>query len=723
MEKDDIYDIILVKKIDQLEELDDKEKEELKSFYEENHDKIKRIQLNEEEIEKLKKIIEDNNFIELPEDLLDDVAGGFGTRDAANAAKKLLLITLMSGVISGVKINNVLAATELPETTISEEVNYNSNYISNIINISKVNHNDYVNLRSTLDNEEIKKFNESFGNLIENDNEVYNSFLNRYSNIYRCNYNKSIDENINRMKFTSGLSTSLRYRILFYFVIKTSDGKDVSNFLRNLANKIIEIEKVTTSDLPTFRYFNQILKYAGRNDLISFVNDLESEKIKLSGYDPYLIKSLLVACKSSCKENNITFPSKLQDKIEFLSEKEIFPLTTPKKLGGGKYNAVFYTKILQFHEEKIRIFKPVPLSSKESVQDIYSSSALTGISRYDSEAKYIERSCLTDMLDKLLYSNDNRVCVNTDVAITMPGIISDNTSDQSKKISKRMTSGILMDMAAGNPFVLDSIKFDFSKGCVKNELNTKSLSKIQKYNGNSLTLEKIYNAYKDNRLSDMFPQADISISKGTVEIIGDKVKFDNESSVAKCLENSIRLGILDYISGQTDRHYENYYTDSQGNILAIDNDLSFGSNSHARNQKNSFLFIPNNGSLLVDLPRIMTKSIKNDLNNFFNNNLNEFLRELKNVFPESSNEYKTTVDRLNEVRKLLQNVKTVDSAMDLLSEESLNYIDTETNYVARDIIVKKDKGFVNRFSKWNIYRANRNATSLKRTDITNSIKK
>lgn len=380
---------------------------------------------------------------------------------------------------------------------------------------------------------------------------------------------------------------------------------------KELIPQIIEAEKINPPPTPSVDNFSKEIERLKQEETKSkkqqnpsSLNDYLKVN-KFAGYDSYLLKQFLLSDK---KVNDGEFPDNLDEKIDKLQNQEIFLLddNVPTKIGGGKYHTVYKANVMQENEEKEIIWKSIATNTKVDAGRT-SSAYMSGINKIESKAALAERSVLTKTLDRYLFPN-NSVCAETKAANMLPGSFGGSSNASS--------SGIIMDMAKGEAIALREVTFDLSKDSDDNN-NKKSFKKLSGYISNLGSIDDFLSWAKKpmKEFRKKYPQLQVSKFFSRLKIIDTKMEFNDTNVLKKALEGTIRLGILDYISGQVDRHYENYYVAADGTITAIDNDLSFGSKAGARGQK-SFL-VPNKGSLLVNLPKVITGEIKSELEEFF----------------------------------------------------------------------------------------------------------
>jgi len=566
------------------------------------------------------------------------------------------------------------------------------------------------------------EFNSNFGYLVKEDkkflDEVQNSAKEKG---FVYNSNASVDENFQTLSgLIFNLSKANLYRILFNECsnLECDSKKDI---LKEISSKIVESEQDNPSVLPSLAEFEvcTLEKGASTKKLKEILDKLQKRPVEFMGFDPYLLKQFLGGVVTSCKYLGVQVPKNIKVKLERLQAEEVFVIGNAKKLGGGKYNTVFLVEALYKGKEVKKVWKPVASNNPEVKTGVLSTTALSGISRNDTHAAYLDRSLLTDLLDKMLFL-ERGICSNTYSGNTTPGAISEKGSES---IS---TSGILMDLAEGAPMVLRKLEI---------KLNDSDESR-SKFN----ILKQNIEGFRSVNFSDFITDlnscnfAEILPDGVTVNVTEDSVKFESEDGFTRgftseqavecALEGSLMAGIEDYILGQTDRHYENYYVTNDGSLKLIDNDLCLGGKADSRSQT-SFI-MPNNASLLVNLPRVLTKDIVKRIDKFMfegpkgSRGVDMFLENILEIFGENSDEYKKTVERIEKLKNHIAGIRILETASELLIPENLEFIDTETNYIARDLLVKRsDLSAIRVIDKkgWNPYRANRESRSLKLEDI------
>lgn len=552
------------------------------------------------------------------------------------------------------------------------------------------------------------RFNSKYGNFINHDIPFW----------------KNLKENVGKSQ-TSNDSIRKRCEYFYLSILLGELGEDKkeekSNLEKQIKETITEIHKKEYEKPPTeVPSISKFIKKFPSPDNPRGKNLFECLKVAgFAGYDMYLLKQFLLAAKSKFNNN---LEGNADEKLKKLQNEEAFSFESnkDKMLGGGKYNTVYL--IMQAYQERMqssntKVWKPVSSANKKAKEGILATSALSGISRKATDALLVERSVLTKRLDELLYPGHS-VCAATTAANAIPSELGENTQ-----------SGVLMEKAKGHAVAIKEVKFDLSKEpdevsentpddeIFKDEQNKKSFDKIKDFipSSNQKTILNLLKQKDAERIMEFFPNSTVNIKKDIITLKDVKMQFKNEKVFSQALGDSIRLGILDYITGQTDRHYENYYIDDEiGSIMAIDNDMSFGKKVGARGQKRA-LFLPNKASLLVNLPKVITSDIKEDLKNFFSGEgCKQFIKEVSLSFGNYAKETIGVKKRLEDVSKLIgsSKLKVVENIMN-----SLQDIDTETNYLARDLLVNRKGLNVIDKAGWNTFRANREGKSLSNKNI------
>jgi len=196
--------------------------------------------------------------------------------------------------------------------------------------------------------------------------------------------------------------------------------------------------------------------------------------------------------------------------------------------------------------------------------------------------------------------------------------------------------------------------------------------------------------------------------KGAWLLIGTYAQFEKFSpDNPTTAEGMIKLQVKDVITGECDRHPGNYFIDDQGNVTGIDEDCCFGVDAipegvDVRDQGPLMGFIPNNASLMLRMPNVITQSIKDRIDELYANS-EELVSSLLPYI--SSDEMAATLTRLEKLHSHVNDSSTclvVSSKDELLSEEARLRADTNNSYWARELLV-----FSNDEEGWNYLRAHR----------------
>ncbi|HCJ12115.1 MAG: hypothetical protein A2Y14_05945 [Verrucomicrobia bacterium GWF2_51_19] len=361
-----------------------------------------------------------------------------------------------------------------------------------------------------------------------------------------------------------------------------------------------------------------------------------------------------------------------------------FRCVSPRKvLGKGAVNAVALVKVVGSNGKvEERVWKSDALSRAYSFQR-----ALTGLKEFlGGTAKqsgidvlehsyYPERSVATAKIDAWLFG-DKGVCVSTEIA------------------HLGQEHGILMDKAAGRPLEVKQAE------TLTQEL-TLDAGFLRSIKNDEQTLVDLA-FWHGARKAEWVDRA-----KGIYRIhaFASNLPPDNVSSC----DGLVRTQLLDYLSGQSDRHPENYFNGEDGRIFAIDNDCSFGLNvvdekGHVRVDNKSAI----HASLLVDMPVVITREHQEAVLNLWNNP--QRLEELTQLInPE---EYAQTLHRLECLAKHVQDpkrCKIVETPQELLEDykrslnDSKSAITTNNSYWKRDLLLAKGHGL----GKWGFLREKR----------------
>lgn len=159
--------------------------------------------------------------------------------------------------------------------------------------------------------------------------------------------------------------------------------------------------------------------------------------------------------------------------------------------------------------------------------------------------------------------------------------------------------GIVMDLAAGGaPETINETK--------ETQLTTGSSHAIERDLADRINNGEKFSSKQLKSYAGLLGAKELRVRQGKLYRVDNELRhFPKENpNLARTLND---LQLLDIITGQVDRHPENYYVDDQGQVRAIDNDLSFGKKLRALAFRTfeRLGFLPNRGCLLVNPPPVM----------------------------------------------------------------------------------------------------------------------
>jgi hypothetical protein len=170
-------------------------------------------------------------------------------------------------------------------------------------------------------------------------------------------------------------------------------------------------------------------------------------------------------------------------------------------------------------------------------------------------------------------------------------------------------------------------------------------------------------------------------------IFPDFKAFD--PSCANQAESFLKMQLLDYITGQVDRHPKNYFITAEGTLQLIDNDCAFGVNAvpegiDVRGQKPIAFVIDNNGSLMLRPPQVITADLKGAIDKMHANRV-AVESVLSNYLAPA--EVEATIKRLSQLYTHLNSEKVliVNTKEELLSESAKKEMDSNNSYWVREL--------------------------------------
>ncbi len=335
------------------------------------------------------------------------------------------------------------------------------------------------------------------------------------------------------------------------------------------------------------------------------------------------------------------------------------PDTHTKVLGGGAVNQV---DLVTLPDRQI-VFKPDPaeLPMKIQAKEQYFGTATASGIPAGNDGHLAHRAVASSVVDKLLFK-DSPISVHTDFAVVngKRGIFMEKAEGKSPKVKGR------------------EVNIDLSE-----HPNVKTFLEEKKWELQPDQLEWMAEQLNFKKV--------IITNKGT--LVGFKEEFSFDPHNATTAEGLIKLQVLDVITGQVDRHPGNYFIDPKtGQVTGIDQDCSFGVASmpkdvDVRKQPHLMRLIPNNASLMLRLPTVITSAIQKQINDLYDNR--ETLHAELSLHISDA-EIEATIDRLRRLREHINNKDTctvVASKEELLSPKVMARMDSNNSYLMRELLV------------------------------------
>jgi hypothetical protein len=439
--------------------------------------------------------------------------------------------------------------------------------------------------------------------------------------------------------------------------------------------------------------FRDQINRLSAKDLSQIIN---THPYSLAGYDLEVVSEFFTTVKKRIENEsptNTAFQNLAQTdmtKLNYLISSfktkvlsEVNENTDMSVLGGGALNTVYeiHYKDPETGMPMVGVFKPDPAElpfTKLKQEQFFGTSVASGIPP-GPDALLTKRAKASSQVDSLLYGDDP-ISVSTEFVVVN---------------GKR---GILMSKAVGkSPKVL---------GVVEDEIDPNQLApyfKALKINPNS------FSENEKQMLATSFNYRKFEIIDG--KIIGTRATLRNldpgdPAKLALTAEGLVKLQVKDIITGECDRHPDNYIIDKNGKVIGIDEDCCFGVNAipekkDVRDQDKLMGVVPNKGSLMLRMPPVITKTIKNDIEKFyFNRHL--LIAELGPLI--SKEEIEATFVRLEKLHDHInsKNCLIVPSKEALIEAEAQSRQDSNNSYFKREMLVLlKDE------EKWNHLRKHR----------------
>ena len=382
---------------------------------------------------------------------------------------------------------------------------------------------------------------------------------------------------------------------------------------------------------------------------------------RLRGYDREVLKVMLEAVKAKTSD-----PATLQALDDKLKHCDVLVVQVSedklKHLGGGAVNAVYLVTYLDADGvERQGVFKPDPVDLSKTTQlkeSFFGTAQASGIPP-GSEGHLTERSVASSVLDKRLYPQEN-ISVNTRYAVVngQRGIMMDKAVGKSPKTGETVREFITEDMIRKTP----AAQAFYVRNQPLSASNLRTLAHLMHYRS-------------------------IEIKNG--QLYGTRLELTQlNPNNPKTAEGLLRLQVFDWITGQVDRHPQNYFIADDGTVAAIDNDCSFGVNAvpegvDVRKQPSLMFVIPNNASLMLRLTPVVTQDVKKEIDALHQNRA-ELARDLSHYL--SPKEVAATLTRLEKIHAHVNSGQClkVDQANDLLSEAAQRKIDPNNSLLARE---------------------------------------
>lgn len=391
--------------------------------------------------------------------------------------------------------------------------------------------------------------------------------------------------------------------------------------------------------------------------------------VDLRGYNREVLMEIFSAAEEVMSEKGLlsSDAEKNLSNLVLSLKTDVFyvPESDMKYLGGGAVNQVFEVKI----GGESFVFKPdsSELDSVTLMKEQHFGTAVASGIPPGIDAHLSSRAVASSKVDSLLYGA-NTISVETKFVII---------NDQ---------RGILMKMASGeSPKTSGLEKVEVNpkdNPVVVTAINQRILSK-GKLSGKDL---KMFAAALNCRSLKLSKNQD-----GKTVLIGKRAKLEHlDPNNSITAEGLMRLQIKDIITGECDRHPENYFIDDDGKVTGIDEDCCFGVNAipegvDVRSQPSIKFVVPNNASLMLRMPPVVTIEVKDHIERL--NSENGKAELVKTLEPYiSPEEINATLIRLNKLHMHIgsQDCSVVNTKEELLSPDSRTRMDSNNSYLGRE---------------------------------------
>lgn len=413
--------------------------------------------------------------------------------------------------------------------------------------------------------------------------------------------------------------------------------------------------------------FNEAVKEMSHQELLNVASRTPYE---LRGYDRMILLNLMSACIMELGERQALSGDKLNQLNRNLASLNTRILEVPPKdykyIGGGAVNSVYLTPY--------GVFKPDP-SEVGFVTEITETLAGTAVSSgipAGPAGHLSARAVCSSAVDIFMHGENDNLSVKTEYVIIngKRGILMENAKASSEETDRPILEGMRKAVIDRERHVeLDmvvSMLFDS-----KEELTPR---------------DKVFVAM-------MTKTRNVSAKKidGKWQFRCEVPKFKNfDPDNATTAEKLLDAQILDIVCGQVDRHQGNYYTRPDGSVILIDNDTSFGVNSlpedvDVRAQPALLGFIPNNSSLMLRFPTVLTEAQKERIDRLHSQK--EELKELLAPYISPA-EIDATFSRIDRLHEHTNNAAfIVGGKEELLSMDTKLRVDSNNSYWARELLI------------------------------------
>lgn len=494
--------------------------------------------------------------------------------------------------------------------------------------------------------------------------------------------------------------------IFFIFIMGRMIAGEVSNTLQEWKinepkDKIKELSTSLSSPNPDFSKFNTVIDYfraktdwkeidpslpsnnwrevfqhllieelkRNETDLASFLGHFTKMHPRdFRGFDKDGLREIFIAID---KVTDLSTQTKIYDLYQTIFARVDLinlPSEQIKPIGKGRVGETF---LLESQDGRTkRVFKPDSFEDNPLVavkERFWGTACATGIP-HGSEAHLACRAVASSRVDRLLNPNDP-VSVETNFAVIngKRGILMQLAKGQSPKVNSLKGEEIKLD---DYPEAWQLVSKEYGETGILSAETTKKLAKMLKY-------REVYLTKND---------------AGELILEGIRPQFAHQFNPLNptTLERLILLQVLDIINGECDRHPGNYFVSDEGWITGIDQDCSFGINAipvgmDVRKQPTLMGIIPNNGSLMLRMPGVITRNIKDRVDSLVQRR-EELIKELEPLI-----EGKEIAALFNRLARLKMHIDhdclVVENKEDLIYPEALKRMNSNNSYAMRELLV------------------------------------